>query len=385
MINSGSRMDGCVSKSNGWCRKAAYRAFILIVLAVFLAVTLFATTGCDMISPEEERKQEQGAKQEPSTTPEKKEEQKEPEIKPSIFEARRHLMEFMDARILRDEKRAEGFLSDGLKAKYNRSGDLSLIGESNPHYVGYFIIDSGTEGKNRFLFTVDIQEQYLGFAQGSLKSELITVAFTGKSYRIDEVESMPGASAFSEGKDLFFEEPKKTAKEKILNIDALPNSITPQGAEPDVSFGVGKEGFTVAAIGRARGSVAFGTWGTHGGLGYLYRQSGAWKPVVLDIVFEGSARSCLWSSDGRYLVFEVETPAGTNTIKVYDIKNGGTLVKTGLNRDFSADVYSLTYPRWVGESTLYFSVVRMEDGEGTPGMTGLWSYNVKTSELKKIS
>lgn len=109
-----------------------------------------------------------------------------------VRRARGVIVEFMEARLQRDEKRALIWLTDNAKGQYLVRSDLPLVGLSNPHLADFKILAMEPLDSNRFKFKVRIYEEYTGEGIVDYFDEIVLVIKKDGKYMVDSLVERSG-------------------------------------------------------------------------------------------------------------------------------------------------------------------------------------------------
>lgn len=163
-------------------------------------------------------------------------------------------------------------------------------------------------------------------------------------------------------------------KKKLLDLQQLPATFRPQGA--DAEFGVGKEGFGPCALSPGGTRVAWSTAGPHPLVGYLNLREP--EPVPLDLYFEGAVQALSWAPQEDYLVVQVLSPAGGSTLSAYAVARR-SLVPFPVRSQFPPSAYRLTVSGWRDRQTVLFRVHTLP-GQPPPETVD-WSWDLKGGQV----
>ena len=105
----------------------------------------------------------------------------------SLDRAKATVVAFMNARIQRNQLKAEEFLTDNAKEQYSQPG-LTLIGTSNPHFADFEILEREKLNDSQFRLRVRIYEEYTGQGRIGYFDEILIVIKSGERYLINSVE-----------------------------------------------------------------------------------------------------------------------------------------------------------------------------------------------------
>lgn len=165
-------------------------------------------------------------------------------------------------------------------------------------------------------------------------------------------------------------------KKKLVDLDQLPATFRPRGAEAE--FGVGRDGFGPCALSPGGTRVAWSTVGLHPVVGYLnLRQP---QPVTLDLFFEGGVGALAWSPRDAYLAVQVQSPAGGTTLAVYDVGRAAALPFPA-REEFPPSAYEISLSGWRDEHTLAFRVQSIP-GQPPP-VAPDWTWDVRKGEVTR--
>ena len=203
-------------------------------------------------------------------------------------------------------------------------------------------------------------------------------------------DSRDGFVAYASGpeKALYWQAPGG-APRRLIRLQDLPESFTPQGATPDIRFGVAADHFTAIAVAPGGGRVAFSTMGVHGFVAVVDAPSGSntgGHLFPLDIGFETGYRQVLWSPDGRYLSVLATLPSGAEGALVYDV-TAGTRLDSGwpeLTRLLPRPDYSVAPVGWESATTLRLRVAGGPSGNLNTAQLGDWILDVSHGTLTHV-
>ncbi|HWI51131.1 MAG TPA: hypothetical protein VNT01_03190, partial [Symbiobacteriaceae bacterium] len=163
------------------------------------------------------------------------------------------------------------------------------------------------------------------------------------------------------------------------DLGLLPEKAAPWGAGPGIEFGVGKEGWSVAAVTTSGTHVLWVTKGLHPLLGISQITWGS-NPVMtpLDLLFEAGGVDAAWAPGStRHVAVTVAQPSGATTLFIYDVtakQRFGPDLQGALG---GAPDFAVRNLRWVSPTVVAFDVQR---GATT---TGPYTYDITSKELKK--
>lgn len=292
--------------------------------------------------------------------------------RPADSEAQAFMRAFMQARMAGDAGKVSGMVAPGAVG----SGSIRLSGPG-ARITGYIADLLGSGNPDLFIFRVGV-----GFGTGQpggeVAAEEITLTWKGGLKVAAFAERAKESLALGVGQDgkLYLHKGQSTALAGDLSL--LPDQARPWGADPGVQFGVGKEGWSVAAVNTAGTHVLWVTKGLHPLLGISQITWGS-NPVItpLDLLFEAGGVDAAWApGSSRHVAVTIAQPFGATTVFVYDVMeqeklDPGLLAKLGGEPD-----YTVRNLRWVTATTLAFDVER---GGTTKGP---YTYDISTKELK---
>lgn len=297
---------------------------------------------------------------------------KEPEpTRPTDSEAQAFLRAFMQARTAGDA----GKVSAMVKPEAVGKGSIRLSGPGAriTSYTGELL---GSGNPDLFIFRV-----HVGFGTGQPGGEVsveeITLTWKGGLKVAAFAEREKESLTLGVGQDgkLYLQKGQTTTLAGDLGL--LPDMAKPWGAGPGIQFGVGKEGWSVAAVNTAGTHVLWITKGLHPLLGISQITWGS-NPVMtpLDLLFEAGGVDAAWApGSSRHVAVTIAQPSGATTLFIYDVMtpekiDPGLTAKLGGQPD-----YAVRNLRWISPTTLAFDVER---GGKT---TGPYTFDISTKEL----
>jgi hypothetical protein len=189
-------------------------------------------------------------------------------------------------------------------------------------------------------------------------------------------EPAPQSLALTVGKDgkLYLNRGQDTAL--VGDLATLPKMFSPFGAGPGVQFGVGKDGWAVAATTLTGDKVLWVTRGGHPLLGVSQVNWSAAPAVTpLDLLFEAGAIDAAWAPTGKHVAVTVAQPSGNTDLMVWDPaakQRFGPNLMNVIGMD-----YTVKQIRWESATVVAFDVTQ---GGKT---TGPWRYDVISKALTK--
>jgi hypothetical protein len=293
--------------------------------------------------------------------------------RPAESEAQAFIRTFMQARMAGDA----GKVSTMVLPEAVGKGSIRLSGPG-ARITGYTAQLLGSGNPDLFIFRVDV-----GFGTGQpggeVSAEEITLTWKGGLKVAAFAERAKDSLGLGVGQDgkLYLHQGQATALAGDLAL--LPDKAKPWGAGPGIiEFGVGKEGWSIAAVNTAGTHVLWVTKGLHPLVGVSQITWGS-NPVMtpLDLLFEAGAVDAAWApGSSRHVAVAVAQPSGATTLFVYDVMSQekidpGLEAKVGGGPDFT--VRNL---RWVTSTTVAFDLQRAGK------TTGPFTYDISTKELK---
>jgi hypothetical protein len=291
--------------------------------------------------------------------------------RPADSEAQTFIRSFMAARMKGDAGAVSALVAPGAVG----SGSIRLSGPGE-RITGYTadLLGSGDTDLFSFRINVAFSAHQPG---GEVEAEDVRVTWKD-GLKVGWFGTAPGSSlALTVGKDgkLYLSQGQKTAVAGDLAL--LPAMARPWGAAPGQEFGVGKEGWSVAAVTLSGDKVLWVTRGNHPLLGVSQITWGS-NPIMtpLDLLFEAGAVDAAWAPGGsRYAAVAVAQASGATTLLIYDVtanqRFGPDLISaTGGSPDFTVKGI-----RWLSPTVVAFDV---QKGSST---TGPWQYDVTTRVL----
>jgi hypothetical protein len=314
--------------------------------------------------PEGDKKQEQGDKSD-----DKKE-------KMDTKQGQNVAEDYMRALILRDENKIKNLYSASMKQR-----TTSLTPAQNPHPNGY-MVDTFEEkegvlsGKAR-IFSVTTGEPYF-----SADESTITIIKEKGMYVIDKVEKSKSLEITEKDRVLWTKEDGDIKGKETLKLDEVPRYGTPQGTSPDQKFPIGRDKFGPIAMDAEGKMLAVTTVGTNPAI--LLVDIEKKKATPLDIFFNGSAQSIVWSQDAKFLAVEMSNPQGARFLNVYDVEKEKK-VDDPMKDALKSSKYSINTPYWSSKNELIFNVSGAS--QLTPDeqkQTGSYKFDVKNMNLTKF-
>lgn len=232
-------------------------------------------------------------------------------------------------------------------------------------------------------------------ATPSSPTSLATPASPGLDPAVDPIVKLSDARGGFEAvadqkeKTLYWRGPGGSLQ-RLIRLRDLPESFTPQGATPDIRFGVSADHFTALALAPEGRRVAFTTMGTHGFLAVVDAPAGSRTGghlLPLDLGFETGYERLYWSPDGRYLAVLTSPPSGALGTCVYDVQ-AGTRLDSGwseLKRLLPMEDYSLEPLRWDSPVALRLMAANGASGNGNPASFGDWVLDVSRGALTLVA
>lgn len=303
----------------------------------------------------------------------------------SVNGAKRQVAQFLSARLKGEsEEDIKGYLSERGWQDYQEQKELVLFGTSNPHFTGFKITNTRALKDDqaineRYLIQAAIQGVYYNQPYAENTTEALIVEFNKGQYLIDSANFIKRVVVFESQKSLILR--RGDIESVIIKLEELPEEITPQGAEPEIRFGFGKDRFTSIALSPSEKKIAYGTIGVHGGLGWVDLSVKPFRNHILDWIFESAPTLMIFSPDEQYLAVELTSSVGNQVLQIYSV-GSGKLLDFKISSRFKVDQYSITLLNWDDGETVTFRV------SGQPGEnnedTGNWSLNVVTGEFIKL-
>lgn len=288
--------------------------------------------------------------------------------RPSDEEALRFIDRFMQARMAGKAADVAAMVAPGMTAN-----DAIRLSGPGARITGYRAELLGSGDPDSFAFRLYVAV-VTGQPHGEVNVEAVHLAWRNglriSAYGEVAKESLalgPGA----DGKLHFNRGPHTLA---AADLTALPDKFRPYGAAPDVEFGVGKDGWSVAATALDGSRVLWVTKGLHPLLGVSEPAAG--KVTPLDLLFEARGVDAAFAPDGsRFVAVTVAQPSGATDLFVWDLTKP---VRFGpdLSARLGGPDYAVENVRWRPDGmTVLFDLKR----HGT--VTGPWAYHVGTKEL----
>jgi hypothetical protein len=291
--------------------------------------------------------------------------------RPADSEAQAFIRTFMQARMAGDAGKVSSMVLPEAVGK----GSIRLSGPG-ARITGYTAQLLGSGNPDLFIFRVDV-----GFGTGQpggeVSAEEITLTWKGGLKVAAFAERANESLALGVGKDGKLYLHKGQATTLAGDLALLPDRATPLGAGPGIEFGVGKEGWSVAAVNTAGTHVLWVTKGLHPLLGVSQITWGS-NPVMtpLDLLFEAGGVDAAWApGSSRHVAVTVAQPSGATPLYVYDVMSQEKL-DPGLGAKLGGGPdYTVRNLRWTTPTVVAFEVER---GGKT---TGPYTYDISTKEL----
>ncbi|HWI52665.1 MAG TPA: hypothetical protein VNT01_11065 [Symbiobacteriaceae bacterium] len=290
--------------------------------------------------------------------------------RPSDAEAQAFVRTFMEARMAGNA----GKVSAMVASNATTNGPIRLSGPG-ARIAGYTAQLLGSGDTDSFSFSLKV-----AFATGQPGSEVeaeeLRLTWKGGLKVAAYTDAPKESLALGVGQDgkLWLHRGQATAM--VGDLAGLPNTFKPMGAAPGTEFGVGKDGWSVAAVNTAGTHVLWVTKGLHPLLG-ISQVNWQGNPTVtpLDLLFEAGGVDAAWApGSARYVAVAVAQPSGATALVIYDAtvpaKFGPDLVTTFGNLDFT--VRNL---RWLSATVVAFDV---QKGSAT---TGPYTYDINSKKL----
>lgn len=296
--------------------------------------------------------------------------------KPTLEGAKGHAAAFMAERLNGQTTAARGRLSTAGAAKFDQTDgpvlDLRQVGDVTAAYPVAETADGAV-----FTITYRIHQVGREVAYAAYWDEVLRIGATGETYHIDDVTIAGEREAYVAPDQAVH---IKTGNEdvKLFGMADLPDEITPLGATPDISFGVGKEGFALLAFSPLGDRLAFVTWGVHGFLGVAPVSGGA--PESIDLHFEGLTVDVRWSPDSQHIAAVVDAPTGTKALIAYRL-SPRERVALGLEGMFPPEEFDLSSPNWVSPTQFTFDAQRA--GGEADAKNGTWLADIASKAIKR--
>lgn len=298
----------------------------------------------------------------PSPTPEPK--------RPSDSEAAAFVQAFLQARMAGDTAKVNAMLAPSLP-------DKAAIRVSKPglRMTAYSAELVAAGDPDAFVFRLKVA---FTAAQpgGEVALEEVRVAWKGGFKVASFVQSAADSLSLGVGKDgnLYLNRGQDTAL--VGKLADLPAQASPYGAGPGIQFGVGKDGWSVAATSLTGSHVLWVTKGGHPLLGVSQvNWSGAPIVTPLDLLFEAGAVDAAFApGPARYVAVAVAQPSGATVLQVWDIS---TKTRFGPKLEDAVGTmdFSVRNLRWLSPTVVAFDVHKQN------ATTGPWTYNVTSKTL----
>lgn len=297
----------------------------------------------------------------------------------SLEEARVFVDQFMCLRVSGRAEEAAAMLSAKGRAAFGGDGQPDLDLGQVDDTCGFLQVSElpGGDGKT-FQFAYRIQQTGREAAYAAFWDETIVLLTEDKSLIVDGA-TMSSMTEASVDDALSVRLTREGTEIKLFDLDDLPDEFTPLGATPDISFGVGKEGYALLAFAPSGTRLAFVTWGVHGFLGTIPLSGGS-KPEGVDLHWEGLTVDVDWSPDSQHIAAVIEQPTGNSALTVYRISPTQRL-QLGLETMFAPDLYSIADPRWLDNNRLTIAVEHSEAAQDSKN--GQWRVDINTKTIAR--
>lgn len=288
--------------------------------------------------------------------------------RPADSEAQAFVASFMRARMAGDASKLAGMVAPGASG----AAGIRLSSDAN-RMTGYTAGLLGSGDPDAFVFRLNV-----AFAPaqpgGEVAVETLRLTWKGglKVAAFDEVAG--DALALLVDKEGKLQLSRGQATALVADLGALPAMAKPWGSKSE--FGVGKEGWAVAAPSLTGKTVLWVTRGLHPLLGISHvNWDGAPGVVPLDLLFEGGAEEAAWApGSDRYVAVTLTQPSGATALAIYDVT--GDRFGPDLSNVLGTVDYRVHRLRWLDANTLAFDLAKA----GAPA--GTWTYQINTRTLK---
>lgn len=273
----------------------------------------------------------------------------------SLSEARTVAERFLAARVA-------GVESEELKTYFSPRGWESLtegrtgraLESGERPLTGYSVGRAAIRPENKFVVETAVQSVYTGQPTAQNIRESLVLVYQDGRYLIDSVLEIRQTVLFARNRQLVIR--NEQGERPVLSLSQLPQELSPQGAGPEVRFGFGRDRFVAAAVSPDDQRIAYGTAGTHGGLGWADLSQTPARNYPLDLIFEGSATLLVFSPTGRYLAAQYLSATGNQGLRIYQPEQNRWL-DFKLGAQFPPEQYSLVLRNWEEDgSSLLFRV-----------------------------
>lgn len=289
--------------------------------------------------------------------------------RPPDADAAAFIGKLMEARMSGDAARVKGFLAPGLK-------ETIRVSKADARITAYSADLLGSGDLDSFIFRLAVAFDS-GQPGNEVAAENVRLTWRGgfKVAGYEEVTRDALALGTSKVGGLFLSRGQDTVA--AATLEALPAMARPWGAQAGSEFGVGKEGWSVAAVSLTGRHVLWVTRGDHPLLGISQVSwNGAPLATPLDLLFEAGAVDAAWAPGAdRYVAVTVAQPSGATGLYVYDVSDGQRLAPD-LKAAAGGPDYTVRNIRWTGSQVVVFDLVR---GGKT---TGTWTFNVVSKALQ---
>ncbi|AVX31675.1 hypothetical protein CTH_2111 [Carboxydocella thermautotrophica] len=300
-----------------------------------------------------------------------------PGMGPAAEDLSKAASQFAEARLSREEQSLRNTLTT-----VRRSQVAEILGPLNPHWVGYQIGAVDTEQKT---VTVRWQETYSDRSYTRVYQSRLKLKKEEGQWRVDGIEDLTPDWLVTARDIALVLQQKGGQARTLLSLEQLPNVASPLGAEPGTEFGVGREGFGPLALRPDGKELALSTRGLHAFIALLPTEAAA-RPALkpLDLYFEGGVAALAWSPEGKYLAANLDTPAGTRRLVIYEpgVKK---VLKTPFDEQFPWTNYDLNFLYWLPTGPeLYFRVTAAQGTVPQQGAEGIWKWSLATGKLEQV-
>lgn len=298
------------------------------------------------------------------------------ETKLDSKEGQKLLNDYMKAVILKDNSGMRMLYSQNFMA---HSGSFAFA--DNPHPSGFKVgtledKEGKLEGKATLL-SVTTGEPYF-----SSDESRVTVVKEKGTYVIDKIEPSKSMEISEKDKTLFMKEEGDVEGKEMLKLDEVPQYATPQGGAPGQKYSIGRDGFGPISGDVEGKKLAISTKGKYPAIMTMDLKEKKLKPV--DLFFDESVQSLLWSQDGKYLAAEMSNPSGSRYLYIYDAEKGSK-IDDPMKNMLKPEKYTINTPYWISENELVFNVSGVSSL--TPDEqknTGSYKFDVKNTSLTKF-
>lgn len=316
----------------------------------------------------------------------------------------------------------KSFYSKNLKSQIR---EVKL--EDNPHPVGYKIVEDdesdeegGSQQEGAIVVKVHIYNAYNGAPYFSDETFKYTLIKEEGEIVIDKVQEDKSIVIDGKEKSIVKRDSYKVKGEEIIKIGDLPEFVTPKkGSLPEQKFQVPKKQFGPCALSSdgkkilitsvsensfigmaemedsseafalAEGSSQGQEQGGQAGQNQEQQTQGQEekKPTVIikpiDLYFKSKIQLVSFSPDNKKFLVENIQDSGKHRIILYTME--GEILNTIIDKQFRADVFSLSGCYFVSPAKIIFKVTPDKNGtDEEQKLKGIWEFDIDKDTLKQI-